>query len=363
MKKILFLLIIFTVMVGGAYYSNRGYQRGDGDAQSIQQSDQDSDQEQAPAGTTPQTTTTVKEKAVSFAIAGDVMLDRNVWHNYKDIGLSRIFDNFDLGIFKNADLSFFNLEGPISKTTIDDDWQSGSMVFGFPPESTALLKSMGLKAVSLANNHSYNAGKNNFVYTQQVLNDNGIANFGRQIGFNAAEDIYRYDGEIKISVIGLDALAEYIDSEITDAIKREKAAGRFVIMMPHWGTEYRATHDSGQRALAVKWIGVGVDMIVGSHPHVVEDFEVINGVPVVYSLGNFVFDQFFSPETQQGLVLTGKIYADKIDLTFNPTQETKVRPALLTGSAKTATIAKIFDIAGNDGFTKIGTDSIEIKRK
>jgi len=350
-------------MVGGVYYTTKSYKESKSNAQDVQQSNSDTAAQQKEEDADTQAASQqAKEKAVSFTIAGDVMLDRNVWHNYKDIGLLRIFDNFDLSIFKNADLSLLNLEGPISKTAINDDWQSGSMVFNFPPESVDLLKNMGLKAVSLANNHSYNAGKNGFEYTQQVLNDNGIPNFGRQIGFNATEDVYRYDGEIKISIIGLDALAEYIDSEITDAIKTETAAGRFVIMMPHWGVEYQSTHHSSQETLAKKWIKAGARMIIGGHPHVVQDFEVIDGVPVAYSLGNFIFDQFFSDETQQGLVLTGKIYDDKIELTFNPTKETKVRPALVTGAAKTSRIAQVFDIDKQDGFTKQNEDTIIIEK-
>jgi len=109
-------------------------------------------------------------------------------------------------------------------------------------------------------------------------------------------------------------------------------------------------------------------MIVGSHPHVTEDFEMVKAIdsaqarPVVYSLGNFVFDQFFSQETQEGLVIAGTITKDKITLSFLPTVEKTIKPQFMTGSNKTNKIKAILDIDSQVGFKKISTDTIEIKR-
>lgn len=304
----------------------------------------------------------IVEKSSSFVIAGDAMFDRNVWHNYKDKGLDAIFANLGTRVFRGVDLPMINLEGPISSKEIDDDYKSGSMVFNFPPIVPQVLRNLGVKAVSLANNHSSNAGSTGFTNTQKVLGAAGISYAGRQNGFNSEQDILHQDGQIPLSIIAVDTLATYDDSALNASIKKEKADGRFVIVFPHWGTEYKTSHDAGQRTKAVKWIASGADMIIGSHPHVVEDFEVIDGVPVVYSLGNFVFDQFFSDDTQHGLIMASTITEKKITLTFLPTKEVLVKPQFLTGNDKKTAISKIFDIDATKDFTKVSSDTIEVNR-
>lgn len=301
-------------------------------------------------------------KSSSFIIAGDAMFDRNVWHNFKDVGLDKIFANLPDNLFKGTDLSMLNHEGPISATAINDDYQSGSMVFNFPPVVPQVLKNLGIKAVSLANNHSFNALVSGFANTQKVLSAADIANFGRQTGFDAKEDIIHQDGAIPLSIIGIDTLAKYDEKAFIAAIKKEKADGYFVIIFPHWGEEYKTVHNASQTTMANKWIDAGAGMIVGSHPHVVQDFEVIKGVPVVYSLGNFVFDQFFSDDTQHGLIVAGTVSEKQISLSFLPTKEVVVKPQLLKGAEKTSSIAKVLDINTPKGFIKISDDTIEISR-
>lgn len=299
--------------------------------------------------------------STSFVIAGDTMFDRNVWHNYKDIGLKKIFDNFGTRVFRGSDLALLNLEGPISAAPIDDDWKSGSMVFNFPPETPAILKYLNVSAVSLANNHTQNAGAAGLANTRKVLGDAGIKSFGQPEGFSD-DSILRIDGPIPISIIGIMALSDFDQSALPAKIKEEKSAGRTVIIFPHWGEEYKASHVASQKTLAKEWIAAGADLIVGSHPHVTEDFEIVNGKPVVYSLGNFVFDQFFSQETQEGLIVAGIITKDKITLSFLPTGEKVVKPEFLSGAAKSAKIKSILDINSGAGFTKISSDTIVIGR-
>lgn len=301
------------------------------------------------------------EFSTSFVIAGDAMFDRNVWHNYKDKGLKEIFDNFGTRVFRGVDLSLLNLEGPISGTEINDDWQSGSLVFNFPPETTSVLKYLNINSVSLANNHSANAGSLGLANTKKVLSDVGIKYFGKPDDYDE-NSVLRIDGEIPLSIIGIMTLDSFDNSALEAKIKAEKVAGRFVMVYPHWGTEYAPKHSASQKQLSKSWISAGADLIIGSHPHVTEDFEIVDGKPVIYSLGNFVFDQFFSDVTQQGLVVAGTITKDKITLSFLPTVEKAVKPQFMTGVDKTAKIKTILDIDSQVGFKKISTDTIEISR-
>lgn len=268
-------------------------------------------------------TVPLEDRIVTFAIAGDVMLDRNVWHNFKDKELTDIFDNFDVSIFKDKDIALFNLEGPISREPIDDDWQSGSMIFNFPPESIDVLKLLGIDAVSLANNHTQNAGSSGLAMTKEMLDETEVEYFGKQTGFNW-DNVLRLDTIVPITLIGVDALADFDKGAMLSAIRLERADKQFVIIMPHWGTEYAESHSAAQENLARSWIDAGAGLILGGHPHVVQDFEVIDNVPVIYSMGNFVFDQMFSEETQEGLIVTGEITPEKLTLNFIPTKQQKI---------------------------------------
>jgi poly-gamma-glutamate synthesis protein (capsule biosynthesis protein) len=69
----------------------------------------------------------------------------------------------------------------------------------------------------------------------------------------------------------------------------------------HWGIEYKNISNDAQRNLAHLLIDKGVDAVIGAHPHVVEEAELYKNKPIFYSLGNFIFDQYFSEETQEGL--------------------------------------------------------------
>jgi poly-gamma-glutamate synthesis protein (capsule biosynthesis protein) len=301
----------------------------------------------------------VTEPSTSFVIAGDAMFDRSVWHYFKDKGLQSIFSNFGERVFRGVNLSLLNLEGPISATEIDDDWQSGSLVFNFPPETTSVLKYLNINSVSLANNHTNNAGNSGFANTKKVLDEAGINYFGKPNGFDESS-ILRIDGEMPISIIGIMAIDNFDNQPLLAKISAEKSAGRKVIIFPHWGVEYAPKHSISQERLARSWISAGADLIVGSHPHVTQDFEIIEGKPVIYSLGNFVFDQFFSTETHEGLVIAGTITDSKIILSFLPTQEKSVKPEFLRGDKKVEKIKTFFNIDAETGFKKLSSDTIEI---
>ena len=80
-------------------------------------------------------------------------------------------------------------------------------------------------------------------------------------------------------------------------------------MLPHWGEEYILTHNERQEILARKMIEAGSDMIIGAHPHVVQDHDIINGVHVLYSLGNLV-SNMSARNTQLGMMATVRLIRD-----------------------------------------------------
>ena len=74
-------------------------------------------------------------------------------------------------------------------------------------------------------------------------------------------------------------------------------------MLPHWGTQYTHTPEPIQRVVARALVDAGADLVVGGHPHWVQGADAVDGVPVLHSLGNFVFDMYWEPEVLEGVVL------------------------------------------------------------
>jgi poly-gamma-glutamate synthesis protein (capsule biosynthesis protein) len=100
-------------------------------------------------------------------------------------------------------------------------------------------------------------------------------------------------------------------------------------MYTHWGREYMTEPDNGEITLAHEFIDSGVDLVIGSHPHVVQTKEEYNGKIIYYSLGNFVFDQYFDPNTREGLA---------VEVTIDPNDKSIIAkdfPIMLGSSGQT----------------------------
>ncbi len=279
-----------------------------------------------------------KDSKTTFIAGGDMMFDRYIDYKYRDDKILEAVDEL-APKFKNYDLALVNLEGPISPTPIPAD-NTNSLIFNFPPKTVDALQSMGIDAVSLANNHTNNNGKAGYTNTVTVLTAAKIVPIGQEVGITD-NSIKEFDiAGNKISVIALNVLET--DKSIVDLIKTEKKKGCFVVIFPHWGEEYVEMHNASQEKLAESWIDSGADLVIGSHPHVIQDAQILNGKPVFYSLGNLLFDQNFSVPTQHGLVLSGKIMNGKLtEMSLFPTISEEYKPRFMTGDEKTALFSKM----------------------
>lgn len=276
---------------------------------------------------------------VSFIIGGDMMFDRMIDSTFRDNKIFDIFSNLGGRLFWGTDLSIANLEGPVSGEPIPIDTGANNMIFNFPPKTPDVLKFLHLNAVSLANNHTLNNGKSGLANTIKMLNDEMIIPIGAQAKFDDLSVARFGGGNAKISVVAIESLE--VDTDLSDTIRQEKANGSKVLVFPHWGTEYETTHNANQSKLAHAWIDAGADIVLGSHPHVIQDAELYDGKPIFYSLGNLLFDQTFSSETQHGLIIAGEFKGESLSLVLLPTVQKKLKPELLRGDEKTAFITKM----------------------
>lgn len=245
-----------------------------------------------------------RTRTITVMIGGDVMLDRGVRALGQKYGYDPLFA--EVGpLFGSADIAVVNLEGPItsnaSKTLVNGK-TTGDFAFTFDPSTSPVLKRAHVSAVSLANNHADNFGSLGVLQTEGYLADADVGCFGTPWNASNTEWATTTDS-LTIAFLGYHEFQNGFKNVEAD-VKRLKAEGDFVIVMPHWGVEYASASDADMHAKAHELASDGADAVIGAHPHVVEDHEWIGHVPVFYSLGNLVFDQYFS-----GAVMKGNIVA------------------------------------------------------
>lgn len=240
---------------------------------------------------------------IKIIAVGDIMLGRNVEVKMKKHGLDYPFEKVR-DWFKTADVVFANLEGPIPAKHIPT--VTGSTNFSFIPETTEILQRNGVSIVSVANNHSLDKGAKAYERTKEVLNAAGIVTVGHPNEYR--EDLIVVK-EIKGQKFVFLAFSEAVNPKFdeTKAIELVRKAGEdkeaFVIVSIHWGDEYRTIANKKQVRIAHAFVDAGADLVLGHHPHVVQNYEIYKDRLVFYSLGNFIFDQYFSEETQNGLAV------------------------------------------------------------
>jgi poly-gamma-glutamate synthesis protein (capsule biosynthesis protein) len=247
------------------------------------------------------TSTPAKPKETTIQFFGDIMLERNVRKAMATSGLDYILKNIvGTKLFGDSEIKIANLEGPFTEKKIKT---SKEIAFGFDPIYVSDLKRYGFDAFNLANNHSYDMGKQNLLFTRDLLEKNNIGWFGDELSESESLTWFTTSSDgTRLAFLGVHNTYHKPDKKkLLAAIEDARSKADLVIVNVHWGEEYHATSTRFQQEFGHWFIDNGVDVVIGHHPHVVEEVEIYNGKPIVYSLGNFIFDQYFSKETQEGL--------------------------------------------------------------
>lgn len=231
----------------------------------------------------------------TLVIVGDMMLGRQV--------TIEMFERDDfswpfrqtIDLLESADLTFGNLESPIVSGC---PFSSDGMVFCAVPRAVEGLAWAGIDAVSLANNHAYTYGDSGFNETVDYLRQAGIEPI--PAGMLTLRQV---DG-IRIGILAFDDSNAKLDVEQATAIIGESASRVDILIgLMHWGIEYQAEPTERQREVGYALADAGMDVIVGTHPHRIQPAEEYRGKLIVYSLGNFVFDQMWWEETRLGEIV------------------------------------------------------------
>lgn len=262
-----------------------------------------------------------EKQDVTISFLGDIMMDRGVKTSvYKNYGgdFNSLFKN--LGELKEDDITFANLEGPAS-----DVGNNVGSKYSFRMEEKSLdaLKNASFEIVSFANNHVgdwnvaafkdtlVNLKEKGILYTGagdnisdaskvRIIEENGV-----KVGFLAFTDVGPNWMASKENSAGI-LLAS--DPKRIEYIKNAKSEVDVLVVSYHWGDEY-VPFNARQKSLAESSIDAGADIIAGHHPHVIQDTVKYKNGLIMYSLGNAIFDQYFSEETMQGGLV--KVTVDK----------------------------------------------------
>lgn len=257
---------------------------------------------------------TAQDADVSIAFVGDIMVD-----SLPGKAIEQGHDPFApfASLLKNTDIRVGNLECVVA--TSGSAEQGKPWTFRAHPRALPLLK-RHFDALALSNNHSGDFGPKAFGEMLGLLEEQGISYFGggRDLAQAHRPLIVERKG-LRIALLGYNeffprafeadqdkpGVAWSDDEQVRYDIRaaRERWGADLVIPFMHWGWENERSASARQRRLARLMIDAGADAVVGGHPHVTQNIEQYKGKPIIYSLGNFVFDGFDTAANNTGWLL------------------------------------------------------------
>ncbi len=241
------------------------------------------------------------KKGKSLVFVGDVMLARNVESLMNKNGYSYPYSF--LPQLSSSTLLIGNFEASIPQKHIHTPDFTYS--FSVAKENISALHTYGFSLLNVANNHSFDFATSGLEHTISTIQSNDMMTFGHPNIVSTSTSVKKvYLDDISIAIIGVNLVnIPYSLSDITAVIQAVAKDTNVQLVYIHWGDEYKIYHSKEQERLAHTMVEAGADIIIGHHPHVVQDIEKYKQGVIFYSLGNFIFDQYFSKRVQEGLLL------------------------------------------------------------
>ena len=278
----------------------------------------------------------------TLCFAGDINFDESwattQYLNSCENGIADCISPELISIMQQADVMWINNEFTYSDR--GQALQGKAYTFRANPDRVENLELLGVDIVGLANNHVYDYGKDALIDTMDTLDEAGIPYVGA--GHNleeASEPVYmEVQGKTIAFVAASRAEKNKMTPQATDTepgilrcydttlfdeeIIEADANADIVVALPHWGTEYSTQLESVQPKTAHEYIDAGADAVIGAHTHCLQGFEYYNGVPIIYSLGNY----WFNEKTLDTMLVTLHCYGDNdednMDVIITPALQT-----------------------------------------
>lgn len=296
--------------------------------------------------------------------AGDILFDDSytVMITMRRRGSIRAcFSEETLREMEEADI--FMLNNEFTYTNRGEPTPEKAFTFRAKPENALMLHELGVDIVSLANNHAYDYGEISLLDSLTTLEgiDMPYVGAGRNLA-DASETVYFQAGNQKIAFLSATQIERMTppstkgatesapgvfrclsEKLIFDKIKEASENSDFVVAYIHWGTEKTDQPDWSQPGMAKSLAEAGADLIIGDHPHVLQPLANVEGVPTIYSLGNY----WFNSSTLNTCLVKVKVKDGEMQsFQFLPARQSNCYTQLLTGAEKDAVLEYMRSISG-----------------
>ncbi len=298
-----------------------------------------------------------ENRRVTLIAVGDIMLSRVVGRKIRqkrDVNYPFLSTR---DVLKTGNVVFGNLETPI---TAGREIRDNELTFRADPGVELGLRDAGFTVLSLANNHVPNFGAKGINDTVKYLDNVGIKHAGAgatlsealqpaNVEANGLKFAWLAFNDTDVAPASYGATEKRAGTALMDsqrmiaAVKAARQSADFVIVSMHSGVEYAGAPNRRQQDFAHAAIEAGAELVIGHHPHVVQPVEVYKGKYILYSLGNFVFDQMWSRQTRQGMVAVMTINRDGVQsIDYKPVLiEDYSQPRWLEGDEAEVVLARL----------------------
>ncbi len=281
----------------------------------------------------------------TMLFTGDVLFQDNIISAYERNGLNGILSQELQEEMQNADMTMINEEFPFGVG--GEKAPDKQYTFKADPSYVTVFHEMGVDLVSLANNHVLDFGQDVLSQTFVTLDEAEIPYVGAGETQERAMAWESFDLKgTKVGVLCASRVIPVVEWDVrncqpgvfttydptllVEQIGKAKQENDLVVVYVHWGIEKAETPEAYQRELAHAYIDAGADLVVGAHPHVLQGIEFYEGVPIVYSLGNYMFH----PTIDKTAVLKANVDADRnLSIQLIPAAAADSQTAALSGDA------------------------------
>ena len=262
----------------------------------------------AVSGTGSTDTGTTPEPVLSFV--GDMLFTENTLSRYTNTGITSMVSEDLLSAMTGAALLMVNEEFPFS--TRGEAAEDKQFTFRVDPSYVRIFQELGVDVATVANNHALDFGVDAFTDSLDTLDQAGLARVGGGRTLEEAKTpVIRTVGDTTVGILGASRVipvsswaagsarpgmfTAYDQTPLLNEISDLSSQCDHTLVYLHWGIEKDEYPQEYQRKLAYACIDAGADLVIGSHPHVLQGFEMYKGKLIVYSLGNFIFSNNANP--------------------------------------------------------------------
>ena len=309
---------------------------------------------------------TADSETVTIGFAGDILFDTGyaVGDAFRKAGNTAegIVGQSLLEKMRGVDIMMVNNEFPYSDGGTPTEGKT--YTFRASPSTVSILETMGVDIVGIANNHAYDYGQQAFLDTMTTLGNAGIvySGGGRNIEEASHPVYYLTSNGMKIAIISATQIERldhpdtkaatedspgvfrcFNDALLLEKVREARERNAYVIVFIHWGTESTTEIDHLQRDQAKEIAEAGANLIIGAHPHILQKIDYVSGVPVIYSMGNYIFN---SKTIDTCMIITTLHKDGAVNLQFVPAIQSGCRVTEATGSEYTRILNEMAAMSG-----------------